>query len=79
MINWGSFYHGAGGEFAEGFLQDATKELKIVIGNTKWQGDESWWISLKEQYDAFFSYDWSVEKLQYSFEHARKDFGKIET
>ena len=79
LINWGSFYHGAGGEFAEGFLQDVTKELKIVIGNTKWQGDESWWISLKEQYDAFFSYDWSVEKLQYSFEHARKDFGKIET
>ena len=35
------------------FLQDVTKELKIVIGNTKWQGDESWWISLKEQYDAF--------------------------
>ena len=30
--------HGAGGEFAEGFLQDVTKELKIVIGNTKWQG-----------------------------------------
>ena len=79
LINWGSFYHGAGEEFAEGFLQDVTKELKIVIGNTKWQGDESWWISLKEQYDAFFSYDWSVEKLQYSFEHARKDFGKIET
>ena len=52
-----------------------TKEFKIVIGNTKWQGDESWWISLKEQYDAFFSYDWSVEKLQYSFEHARKNFG----
>ena len=23
-----------------------------------------------------FSYDWSVEKLQYCFEHARKDFGK---
>ena len=23
--------------------------------------------------------DWSVEKLKYSFEHARKDFGEIET
>lgn len=31
------------------------------------------------KYDAFFTYDWSVEKLQYSFEHARKAFGKIET
>ena len=37
------------GELVEGFLQDVTKELKIVIANTKWQGDESWWISLKEQ------------------------------
>lgn len=54
-------------------------QVIIYERNTKWQGDESWWISLKEQYDAFFSYDWSVEKLQYSFEHARKDFGKIET
>ena len=26
--------------------------------------------------NAKFSYDWSVEKLQYSFEHARKDFGR---
>ena len=54
LINWGSFYHGARGEFAEDFLQDVTKEL-------------------------FFLYDWSVEKLLYSFEHARKEFGKIET
>lgn len=75
LINWGSFYHGAGGELVEGFLQDVTRELKIVIGNTKWQGDESWWISLKEQYDSFFTYEWSVENLKYSFEHARKDFG----
>ena len=44
MTDWGSFYHGAGGEFAEVFFKDVTEELKIVIGNTKWQGDESWWI-----------------------------------
>lgn len=66
MINWGEFYRSIGREFVEGFLQDATKELKIVIANTKWQGDESWWISLKEQYESFFAYEWSGEKLQYS-------------
>lgn len=44
LINWGSFYHGAGGEFAEVFFKDVIEELKIVIGNAKWQGDESWWI-----------------------------------
>ena len=75
--NWGSFYHSAGEELVDGFLQDVTKELKIVIGNTKWQGDESWWFSLKKQYDSFFAYEWSVENLKYSFEHARKDFGSI--
>ena len=74
LINWGSFYHGTGWKFAKEFLQDVTKELKIVIGNTKWRGDESWWISLKEEYDSFFSYEWSVEKLQYSFAHVRKKF-----
>ncbi len=77
LINWGSFYHSAGEELVDGFLQDVTKELKIVIGNTKWQGDESWWFSLKKQYDSFFAYEWSVENLKYSFEHARKDFGSI--
>ena len=78
LINWGSFYHGTGGKFAEGFLQDVTKELKIVIGNTKWQGDESWWDSLRKQYDALFMYDWSIEKLQYSFKQARRSLGEIE-
>lgn len=77
LTNWGAFYHSAGGELVEAFLQDVTRELKIVISNTEWQGDESWWISLKEQYDSFFSYEWTVEKLQYSFEHARKDFGEV--
>nr|WP_296092870.1 hypothetical protein [uncultured Dorea sp.] len=77
LINWGSFYHSAGGELVEGFLQDTTRELKIVISNTEWQGDESWWISLKEQYESFFSYEWTIEKLKYSFEHATEDLGSI--
>ncbi len=69
LINWGSFYHGAGEDFVTKFIVDVTKELKIVISNTKWNGDESWWISLKNAYDSFFQYDWTLEKLKYSIEN----------
>ena len=78
LVNWGAFYHSTGKEFVQGFLRDVTNELKIVIANTKWQGDESWWISLKEQYDSFFLYEWSIEKLKYSFEQAKRDLGSSE-
>ena len=33
--------------------------------------------SLKNQYDLFFSYEWSIDKLKYSFEYATKDLGNI--
>lgn len=76
LTNWGSFYHGAGGEFVASFLKDVTYEVNQVINNTKWHGDESWWISLKEEYDSFFKYEWSISKLQYSFENAYESLGK---
>lgn len=76
LTNWGSFYHSAGKKIAEEFLTDATIEIKTVINNTNWNGDESWWISLKQQYDSFFSYEWTKEKLIYSFENAQKELGK---
>ena len=47
-----------------------------MISNTKWQGDESWWISLKQEYDTFFKYEWSIDNLQYSFENAYGSLGK---
>lgn len=75
LVNWGLFYHGSGEEFVIAFLEDATKELKQVILNTKWTGDELWWISLKQSYDSFFGYEWSIDKLRYSFEHANREFG----
>lgn len=76
LTNWGAFYHGAGGEFVAGFIKDVTHEVKQVISNTKWQGDESWWISLKQGYDSFFKYEWSISKLQYSFENAYGNLSK---
>ena len=53
LINWGSFYHGAGYDLVSEFIQDVTHEVSNVIRNTKWQGDESWWISQKHEYEAF--------------------------
>ena len=40
-------------------------------------GDESWWISLKHSYDAFFSYEWTVDNVKQSFEEAYKEWGSI--
>ena len=60
-----------------GFLDDATEQLRIVIGNTNWVGDESWWISMKHSYDNFFSYDWTVENIKHSFEEVYKERHKV--
>lgn len=73
ITDWGSFYHSAGRRLAVAFLNDATEQLRIVIENTNWTGDESWWISMKQSYDSFFSYDWSVDNLKKSFDQAYKD------
>lgn len=73
ITDWGAFYHSAGHRLAVGFLDDATEQLRIVIGNTNWVGDESWWISMKHSYDNFFSYDWTVENIKHSFEEVYKE------
>ena len=57
ITDWGAFYHGSGYRLAVGFLNDATEQLRIVIANTNWVGDESWWISMKHSYESFFSYE----------------------
>lgn len=76
ITDWGAFYHRAGWTLAVNFLNDATEQLRIVINNTNWVGDKSWWISLKHSYDAFFSYEWTVDNVKKSFENAYKEFGK---
>jgi len=73
ITDWGAFYHSAGHRLAVAFLDDATEQLRIVIGNTNWSGDESWWISMKQNYDAFFSYEWSVDNIKKSFENVYRD------
>lgn len=72
ITDWGAFYHKSGKFLASHFLADATEEIRIIINNTNWIGDESWWISTKQQYDMFFSYEWSVENIKDSFESAYK-------
>lgn len=76
ITDWGSFYHRAGWSIAAHLLKDATEQLKIVIGNTNWSGDESWWESQKWHYDSFFSYDWNVENVKKSFENTYSEHHK---
>lgn len=73
ITDWGAFYHSAGWRLAVGFINDATEQLRIVIKNTNWTGDESWWISMKQSYDNFFSYNWTIENVKYSFEEVYKE------
>lgn len=75
ITDWGAFYHEAGYNLAVGFLTDATEQLRIVISNTNWTGDESWWISMKRNYELFFSYEWSVDNVKTSFENVYKERG----
>ena len=70
ITDWGSFYHKAGRYIAKGFISDATEEIRKVINNTAWVGDVSWWLSLKTEYELFFSYNWSVENIEASFKNA---------
>ena len=78
ITDWGSFYHNAGYYLAYHFLCDSTEQLRIVIGNTNWVGDESWWISQKEEYDDFFNYTWTIDNIKRSFENAYSEFGKLQ-
>ena len=69
VTDWGAFYHRSGWILAVNFLNYATEQLRIVINNTSWTGDTSWWISMKRHYDMFFSYDWTVDNIKESFEN----------
>lgn len=77
ITDWGAFYHRTGKILAVNFLNDATEQIRIVINNTNWKGDESWWISMKKHYDMFFSYEWSVSNIKDSFENAYKEPSRL--
>lgn len=76
LLDWGSFYHRAGQCIAKHFLQDTTTQVKIIIEQTKWQGDESWWISQKYEYEDFFKYDWSLTNIKSSIEKSFITLGR---
>ncbi len=74
IIDWGSFYHRTGWNIALNLVNDATEQLRILIGNTNWNGDTSWWISQKENYESFFSYDWTIDNVKESFKKSYKEW-----
>ena len=76
ITDWGSFYHKAGRYMSKDYLFDATEQIRILIKNTNWIGDTSWWISQKEEYNQFFAYDWSTENIKNSFSESYKNFGE---
>ena len=61
--HWGHFWHRFGEHLALTFLSEATEQLKVVLRNTLWKSDESWWESQKDYYDMFFGYRFSLEDM----------------
>lgn len=76
LTDWGAFYHKDDRRFAKYFLKDVYEQLLLVISNTNWVGDESWWKSQKEWYDLFFEFDWTIDNVITSISNAYKPFGK---
>jgi len=76
LTDWGAFYHKEDRRFAISFLEDTYNQLSIVIANTNWIGDESWWISQKSWYDNFFKYEWTPNNVLESIEKTCKPFSK---
>ncbi len=64
--SWGMFWHRYGDKLASDFIVQATDQVDRLIKNTQWKPDESWWISQKFEYDAFFRESWNFESLQKS-------------
>jgi len=64
--SWGMFWHRFGDKLASDFIVQVTDQVAKLIKNTKWESDESWWISQKYEYDGFFQESWDFESLQKS-------------
>lgn len=64
--SWGLFWHRFGYKLASDFIIQTTDQVSKLINNTKWKSDVSWWISQKNEYDAFFKEKWDFESLQHS-------------
>jgi hypothetical protein len=68
LLDWGSFFHKSGSNFAQAFILQSTEKLNTIISKTKWGPDLSWWISQKEIYDSFFAFDWNFNNMPKSLD-----------
>ena len=68
---WGFVWHRFSKKVSQKFLFESTKQMKIIIRNTKWKPDLSWWMSLKYEYDSFFSFEWGIESMINSLERIK--------
>lgn len=71
--SWGMFWHRFGENLASDFIVQTTDQVFRLIKNTKWEPDESWWISQKNEYDGFFQESWDFESLQNSLNRVYAD------
>lgn len=71
--SWGMFWHRFGEKLASDFIVQATDQVLKLIKNTKWESDESWWISQKEEYEGFFRECWDFESLKISLNRVYAD------
>jgi hypothetical protein len=72
---WGLFWHRYGEKIASDFITQATDHVLKLFDNTTWKSDESWWISQKFEYDAFFQENWEFNSLKKSLNEAYDDDG----
>jgi len=68
---WGFVWHKFSKKVSQKFLLESTEQMKIIIKNTKWKPDLSWWISQKYYYDSFFSFEWGIESMINSLERVK--------
>ncbi len=60
---WGFVWHRFSKKVSQKFLLESTEQMNIIINNTKWQPDLSWWKSQKDEYESFFSFKWDLESM----------------
>lgn len=68
---WGFIWHRFSKKVSQKFLLESTAQMKILIKNTKWKPDLSWWISQKYEYESFFSFEWEIENMINSLEKVK--------
>ena len=60
---WGYVWHRFGKKVATKFIKESTEQIKIIIRNTNWKPDLSWWVSQKYHYESFFNFTWDLNNI----------------